>query len=163
MRKKELSPNQLLRMQKRAIKYRKRVRSRCLRASNACRMASAQKNPPRLLKRRLMQTAQRVRERIAPPIRFIKVLTPRRKALMQKLKTIPPRMKPLWEKRKALLQMMKRLWKKAAKILPHLMNLMRRLWKLLLFLQIPCRILILILEPLLQRIRRADWTPCEGS
>ena len=49
------------------------------------------------------------------------------------------------------------------KLMPRIKRLAGMLWKLLVFLQIPCRLLILILEPLVQRVKRTDWTPCEAS
>ena len=49
------------------------------------------------------------------------------------------------------------------KLVPRIKRLAGMLWKLLVFLQIPCRLLILILEPLVQRVKRTDWTPCEAS
>lgn len=142
MRKKELSPKQLLRMQRRAIQYRKRVRSRCLRASGLCRTATPKRRIPRLLKHRLQKLAEPCCKRIAR-------LLPKVKTLLRALTRLKPKLKHLWERTRA--------------ILPRLTRMMKKLWKLLLFLQIPCRILILILESLPQRIRRADWTPCEGN
>ena len=50
-----------------------------------------------------------------------------------------------------------------SRLVPRIKRLAGTMWKLLVFLQIPCRLLILILEPLVQRVKRTDWTPCEAS
>ncbi|MBQ9784525.1 MAG: hypothetical protein IJW29_03390 [Clostridia bacterium] len=45
---------------------------------------------------------------------------------------------------------------------PHPMRTLgMRLLKILQFLRIPAQILILIAAPLMQRLRRTDWTNCE--
>ena len=170
MRKKEFSTKQLFRMQRRAIQYRKRVRSRCLRASGLCRTETPKRKLPRLLKRRLAKTAEPHCRRMLRPRPLLKAilqapmkLKPKLRAILQAPMQLKPKLRAILQALMKLQPKLKWLWEKAKRILPRLTGLMKKLWKLLLFLQIPCRVLILILESLPQRIRRADWTPCEGN
>ena len=117
MKKKELSPAKICRMQKRAILYRRLMR----------------KCEP------LIRRARRLVLKTYPLIRRVTHLARR---LAWGIKQIPRLMK---------------------KLMPRIKRLAGTMWKLLVFLQIPCRLLILILEPLVQRVKRTDWTPCEAS
>ncbi len=142
MKKKELSPTAICRMHRRAILYR-RLWRKCEPLIRRARRLVLKTYP---LIRRVTHLAKKLSARA-------KQILCLPKALMRRLRRIPHLMKTLAGRIPRLL----------SRLVPRIKRLAGMLWKLLVFLQIPCRLLILILEPLVQRVKRTDWMPCEAS